>query len=266
MDKIITRYEELSSMFQDNYFQDKVALVTGAGQGIGRTIAITLAKAGCFVVINDVNKNNAKEVCSFITAAGHESTDAIYDISNDADVQKMSEEILSRFGKLDILVNNAGVVSTGSLFETSEEEWEHVMSVNLKGTFLTTKYFGEHMCQQKFGKIVNIASVAGKKGGGFFGNSVYAASKAGVMALTKGAAREFGPYSVNVNAITPGNISTSMTQNMTAEQMEKVLANVPLSRSGKPEDVANAVLYLVSPLSEYIAGEIMDVDGGLMLD
>jgi len=253
-------------MFLDNYFQDKVALVTGAGQGIGRAIAVTLAKAGCFVVVNDLNENYAQEVCNFITSVGHESTYAINDISSDSDVQKMSKEIISRFGKLDILVNNAGVISTTSLLETSEEEWEHVIRVNLKGTFLTTKYFGATMCQRKFGKIVNIASVAGKKGGGFLGNSIYAASKAGVMALTKGAAREFGPYNVNVNAITPGNISTRMTQSMTPEQMEKVLSNVPLSRSGKPEDVANAVLYLVSPLSEYITGEIMDVDGGLMMD
>src|SRR5699024_6716815 len=213
----------------NNYFQGKIALVTGSGEGIGREIAVTLAKAGCNVVVNDLNENSAQETCNLIHSEGYESDYEIYDVSKESEVKKMSEKILSRFKKVDILVNNVGIIATYQLLETSEEEWDKVMQVNLKSTFLTTKFFGAAMRQRKFGRIINISSVAGKTGGGFFGNSIYAASKAGVLALTKGAARELGPYNINVNAITPGNISTKMTQGMTDEQLAEVLSKVPLS-------------------------------------
>lgn len=253
-------------MFQNNYFEGKIALITGSGQGIGREIALTLARAGCYVLVNDLNEKNAQKTCHLIHSEGHKSDSFVYDVSKESEVKKMLEEILSRFKKVDILVNNVGIIATRPLLETSTEEWNKVMQVNLKSTFLTIKYIGANMCQRKFGRIINISSIAAKTGGGFFGNSVYATSKAGVIALTKGAAREFGPHNINVNAITPGNIKTKMTQRMTDEQLENVLLKVPLSRSGRTQDVANAVYFLASPLSDYITGEIIDIDGGLTMN
>ncbi len=176
------------------------------------------------------------------------------------------EATLKRFTKIDILVNNAAIISTGPLLETSVEAWERTHAVNLKSVFLCTKAVFPAMMAQRSGRIINIASVAGKRGGGFFGNACYASSKGGVIAFTKGAAREAGPYNITVNAIAPAMIETEMISGMPPDMRASLLRSIPLGRTGSVEDVAAAVCFLASDAAGFMTGEIMDVDGGLMMD
>jgi len=175
-------------------------------------------------------------------------------------------QCLDRFGRIDILVNNAGMVSVGPLTGISAKTWDQVMAVNLRGVFLCCREVFPLMMAQRSGRIVNIASVAGKRGGGLLGNSCYAASKGGVIAFTKGLAREAGPYNINVNAVCPALTDTDMTSGLSGIQREAIVQSMPLGRAGKPEDIAAAVCFLASDAAAFITGEIMDVDGGLMMD
>jgi 3-oxoacyl-[acyl-carrier protein] reductase len=245
--------------------KDRVALVTGAGRGIGRAIALGLARDGASVVVSDINLAIAQSVAAEIERDG-QSLAIETDVSSEAHTQEMVKAALERFGKIDILVNNAGILATGPLLETSVEVWERTHAVNLKGVFLCTKAVLPSMMAQRSGRIINIASVAGKRGGGFFGNTCYSSSKGGVIAFTKGAAREAGPYNITVNAIAPAMIETEMISAMPADKRESLLRSIPLGRTGSVEDVAAAVCFLASDGAGFMTGEIMDVDGGLMMD
>lgn len=244
----------------------KVAVVTGAGRGIGRSIALMLAERGADVVISDIQMENALQVVEEIKALGRQSIAIKADVANEEEVENMVKACVDKFGKLDILVNNAGLVSTKSLPETSLEEFDRVISVNLKGVFVCTKAVYPYMVKQKSGKIINIASVAGKRGGGLLGKSAYSAAKGGIIAFTKAIAREGGPNGINVNAICPGMTETEMIKDLTTEQRTAVINSIPLGRPGQTTDIAKAVCFLASGDSDYITGEIMDVDGGIMMD
>jgi NAD(P)-dependent dehydrogenase (short-subunit alcohol dehydrogenase family) len=246
--------------------ENKIAIVTGSGRGIGRAIALELAKQGADVAVSDINAESACAVAREIEVLGRRSLAVATDVADESQVQAMVRQCVEVFGKLDILVNNAGIVSTGTLTEISAEAWDRTMAVNLRSVFLCCKAVFPLMMAQRSGKIVNIASVAGKRGGGLLGNSCYAASKGGVIAFTKGIAREGGPYNINVNAITPALTETVMTSVLSDQQRESIVRAMPLGRAGKPEDIAAAVCFLASDSAAFITGEIMDVDGGLMMD
>jgi NAD(P)-dependent dehydrogenase (short-subunit alcohol dehydrogenase family) len=246
--------------------KDRVAIVTGSGRGIGRAIALALARSGANILVSDINLAIAQAVAAEVIDLGVRSLALETDVSSEAQAQQLVSATLAHFGKIDILVNNAGVLATGPLLETTVEVWERTHAVNLKGVFLCTKAVLPTMMGQRSGRIINIASVAGKRGGGFFGNTCYASSKGGVIAFTKGAAREAGPYNITVNAIAPAMIETEMISAMPAEKRESLLRSIPLGRTGSVEDVAAAVCFLASDGAGFMTGEIMDVDGGLMMD
>ncbi len=240
--------------------------MTGAGRGIGRAIALSLAREGASVTVSDVDLTSAGAVATEIVAFGGRSFAIGTDVSSEKQVARLVEATLEQFAKIDILVNNAGVLSTGPLLETSVEVWERTHAVNLKGVFLCTKAVFPALMAQRSGRIINIASVAGKRGGGVFGNTCYASSKGGVIAFTKGAAREAGPYNITVNAIAPAMIETDMISAMPPDARESLLRSIPLGRTGSVDNVAAAVCFLASDGAGFITGEIMDVDGGLMMD
>lgn len=244
----------------------KNALVTGAGQGIGKAIALALAEQGCNVAVNDLNGDLAKTAADEVAACGRKGIPVVGDVTSSSDVNRMFAEMASQLGSIDIVVNNAGMILKCPFWEITEAQWDKVMAVNVKGVFLCCQAAASYMRQQKSGKIINIASIAGKCGGGILGNTAYASSKAGVLGLTKGLARELGPYGVNVNAITPGLTETEMTKDITPEKKALVVNRIPLGRPGRAQDVAGAVVFLASSLADFISGEMMDVDGGFMMD
>jgi len=247
-------------------YQNKVAIVTGAGRGLGKAIAIALARRGTHVVVADINWDNAQKVADEIRDSGSQAVAVKTDVTDQGQVENMVAICLKTFGRIDILVNNAGITAPTPLVEITLEEWERMMAVNLRSVFLCSKAVFPTMTSQRSGKIINIASVAGKRGGGILGTSCYAASKGGVIAFTKAIAREGAPYGINVNAIAPGLSDTDMTKDISPEKREALLNMVPLRRAGKPEDVAAAACFLASDEADFITGEIMDVDGGLMMD
>ena len=244
----------------------KTAIITGSGRGIGRAIALAMAAQGANIVVNDVNMESAGEVVAEIEAMGRQAIAVKADVTAEEQVLAMVEACINRFGKLDILVNNAGIIQTAPVTEIDGKDWDRVMEVNLKGVFLCCKAVLAPMKAQHGGKIVNIASVAGKRGGGLLGNSCYSASKGGVIAFTKSLARESGPFGINVNAITPAFTDTEMTRSIAPDKKEFIIKMLPLGRVGQPSDIAGAVCFLASSMSDYMTGEIMDVDGGLMCD
>jgi 3-oxoacyl-[acyl-carrier protein] reductase len=246
--------------------QGKTAIVTGAGRGIGRAVALALAQCGAHVVVVDINPENAHRVAEEICAGGGSAVAVLADVTDRLQVDGIVATATQVFGRVDILVNNAGIVLKSSLLETSLDEWERLMAVNVRSVFLCCKAVFPAMMAQRSGKIVNIASVAGKRGGGIMGNSSYAASKGAVIAFTKGIAREGAPHGINVNAVTPGFTDTEMTRGLDREKTEAIMKSVPLGRAAQPEDIAKAVCFLVSDNAAFITGEIMDVDGGLMMD
>lgn len=244
----------------------KTAIITGSGRGIGRAIALAMAQQGADIVINDVNMESAQEVVAEIEALGRQAIAVKADVTLEEQVETMVQACIDRFGKLDILVNNAGIIQTVPVTEINGKDWDRVMEVNLKGVFLCCKAALTPMKAQRSGKIINIASVAGKRGGGLLGNSCYSASKGGVIAFTKSVARECGPFGINVNAITPAFTDTEMTRSIAPDKKEFIIKMLPLGRVGQPEDIAGAVCFLASSMSDYMTGEVMDVDGGLMCD
>jgi len=247
-------------------FINKVVVVTGGGQGIGRAICLKFALANGKVIIIDMNEETAKTVKDEIKKKGFNAVAYKGDVSNAEEIKSIFNEILAKYGRVDVLINNAGIVSTKAFLDASEEDWDRIMNINLKGAFNTCRSVFPAMVAQRHGKIINIASIAGKRGGGIFGNTLYAASKAGVIGMTKGLAREGGPYGINVNAICPGPTNTAMIEGFTGEKRENFLNTIPLRRFGEPEDVANMALFLASDMARQITGEISDVDGGVMLD
>ncbi len=241
----------------------KVALVTGAAQGIGRAIALLLAQNGADVVISDVNLAKAEETAKEIEGAGRRAMPVRVDVSRAEEVEGMVQAILDRFGHIDILVNNAGIARDKLILRMTEEDWNAVLDVNLKGTFHCTKAVVRHMSKQRSGKIVSIASVVGEMGNA--GQANYSASKAGVIGLTKTVAREFAQRGINVNAIAPGYIETAMTEALPEKAKEELKRQIPLDRLGRPEDVAEAVLFLVSESASYITGQVLNVNGGIWM-
>ncbi len=218
------------------------------------------------MVVSDINPAIAQLVAAEVTSLGCRSLALQIDVSSEEDAKRLIGAALGEFAKIDILVNNAGILATGPLLETTVEVWERTHAVNLKGVFLCTKAVLPSMMAQRSGRIINIASVAGKRGGGFFGNTCYSSSKGGVIAFTKGAAREAGPYNITVNAVAPAMIETEMISAMPADKRESLLRSIPLGRTGSADDVAAAVCFLASDGAGFMTGEIMDVDGGLMMD
>jgi len=240
-----------------------VALVTGAAQGIGKAVALLLARNGADIVVSDINLEKAEETAKEVQPLGRKALAVKVDVAKLDDVEKMVEAILAQFGKVDILVNNAGIARDKLILRMTEEDWDAVLNINLKGTFNCTKAVVRHMSKQRSGKIVNIASVVGEMGNAGQGN--YAASKAGVIGFTKTIAREFAQRGINVNAIAPGYIETPMTDALPEKAKEELKRLIPMDRLGKPEDVAEAVLFLVSESANYITGQVLNVNGGIYM-
>jgi len=243
--------------------EGKVALVTGGGRGIGKEIAMLFAREGADIVIWDVNQLDAENTCKEIETLGRKTSSGQVDVTDYAKVEEAVNKILDKFNKIDILVNNAGITKDNLLLRMSQAEWDAVINVNLKGTFNCTKACARPLIKQRQGKIVNIASIIGIMGNA--GQANYAASKAGIIALTKTAAREMGSRNINVNAIAPGFIQTAMTDKLPDELKQKMLSNIPLGKLGSPKDVANACLFLASNEADYITGQTIVVDGGMVM-
>lgn len=237
--------------------EQKVALVTGAGQGIGKGIALALAREGCRVVVTDINKDTADSVTEEINNAGGQAVSANGDVSNREEVKNMFA-CSSVFGPVEILVNNAGVFPMSPFGETSQEEWEYTFNVNVKGVFNCSQE--ALYCMPEGGRIISISSIASRVG--IPGLVNYCASKAAVEGFTRALAVELADRNITVNAIAPGSIVTPGADGLSDEALAQTIANVPLRRRGSPEDIANAVLYLASPQGHYVTGQVMVVDGG----
>ena len=243
---------------------EKTALVTGASRGIGRATALELARAGARVAVNFAgNRAAAQEVVSLIEAAGGQAMLVQADVGSAAEVEAMVKAVVERFGRIDILVNNAGITRDNLILRMKEEDWDAVMHTNLRGIFNCTKAVAKSMMKQRYGRIVSMTSVVGVMGNA--GQANYAAAKAGVIGFTKSMAKELASRNITVNAVAPGYISTDMTSNLPEQARQELQSQIPLQRLGTPEDVAAAVLFLVSPGADYITGQTLHVDGGMVM-
>jgi 3-oxoacyl-[acyl-carrier protein] reductase len=243
--------------------KDQVAVVTGAGRGIGRAIALQLAREGATLACWDIEEESAAQTAGEVEAMGRSSLSFRVDVARFNQVSSAVEEILGRFSRIDILVNNAGITRDNLLARMSEEEWNQVLDVNLKGTFNCTKAVVKQMMKQRSGRIVNIASVVGLMGNA--GQANYCASKAGIIGFTKAVAKELASRTITVNAVAPGFIETEMTKGLGDRGIEAFLQTIPLRRLGKPEDVTQLVSFLVSEEAGYVTGQVINVDGGLLM-
>jgi len=242
----------------------KVALVTGGSRGIGREIAIELARHGASVVISYVNnEEKAVEVVKEIQKFSVKGMCIKADVSKEEEVKKLVDAIKDELGTIDILVNNAGINRDTLLIRMNTQEWDQVIDTNLKGTYLCTRLVAKDMIKKRYGKIINIASVAGVAGN--YGQANYSASKAGVIGFTKAVAKELASRGINVNAVAPGLIETDMTQALKEEVKETLIKSVPMGRLGSPKDVANLVVFLASDKSDYITGQTINIDGGMIM-
>ena len=244
-------------------FKGQVALVTGSARGIGRAIAEALARKGVALAIADVNLDEAKATSADLAKNGVKTMALRIDVSNSREVITAFEEILKEFGRLDILVNNAGITRDSLLLRMKEEDWDAVIDVNLKGVFLCAKEAVKAMAKQRYGRIVNIASVVAFMGNP--GQANYSASKAGIVGLTKTLAKEYASRGITANAVAPGFITTAMTDALTENVKEEMKKAIPMARFGTIEDVANAVVFLASPSSGYITGQVIHVNGGMYM-
>ncbi len=240
----------------------EVAIVTGAARGIGKAIALGLVAEGASVVISDVMEE-VHQTAEEIRKLGGQAASIVGNVTKMADCEAMVAEAIKTFGKLDILVNNAGITKDNLLMRMSEEDWDAVLTINLKGAFLCTKAAIKPMMKQRSGKIVNIASVIGLMGNA--GQANYAASKGGLISFTKTMAKELGSRNIRVNAIAPGFIESKMTDALSAEARENLMRLIPLNFLGKPEHVADAVVFLASPAASYITGHVLNIDGGMAM-
>ena len=243
--------------------KDKVALVTGGGQGIGRVIGDNLAKSGAHVVLGDINLENAEKSAKAILANGGSASAILLNVADPESVKEVFDSIVKEFKPLDILVNNAGITKDGLFVRMKEDDWDRVLAVNLKGSFLCGQQAAKQMMKQRQGAIVNIASIVGVMGNA--GQANYSASKAGLIGLTKTMARELAPRNITVNAVAPGFIDTEMTRVLDEKIRDKLIEQIPLSRLGLPDDIAHSVAFLVSDRSSYITGQVMNVNGGMLM-
>ena len=240
-----------------------IAVVTGAGRGIGRAIALKFAAEGADIVCVSRTAENSEKVAGEIRALGRRAWAWAVDVSDAKGVAEAGEQIVAQTGRVDILVNNAGVTRDGLLMRMSEEEWDTVLDTNLKGAFLFTKTLARTFLKQRSGRIINVASVIGLIGNA--GQSNYASSKAGLIGFTKSVARELASRGVTVNAVAPGFIETDMTAVIGDEIRKELLRKIPLNCFGQPEDIAHAALYLAGPAARYVTGQVLVVDGGLVM-
>ncbi len=246
------------------FLNGKVAVVTGASRGIGKAIALAMAGAQADIVVNYAGRADAaEETAGAIRQIGRRALVHQADVSNSQQVQQMIDATLAEFGKIDILVNNAGVTRDNLILRMKEEDWDSVMAINLKSAFNTIKAVARPMVKARCGRIINISSVVGLYGNP--GQANYAAAKAGLIGLTKTMAKELGPRNITVNAVAPGFIMTDMTENLSGEAKEKLTSSIALNRLGKPEDVASLVAFLASDFCGYITGQVIGVDGGIIM-
>jgi meso-butanediol dehydrogenase/(S,S)-butanediol dehydrogenase/diacetyl reductase len=252
----------------------QVAIVTGAGQGIGKAAALALAAAGADTIVSDINEASAKETAAAIAATGRRTLAIRADVGNLAEIDRMVSEAVAHFGKIDTLVNNAGVTRRAYIMDLTEDDWDRIFRVNAKGVFFCLQRVAREMIPRRSGRIINIASIAGK---GFPGtsNAIYAASKGAVISLTKTAAQQLGRHNINVNAVCPGIVRTALYAEMvrvmaekegaTVEEIERrATESVPLRRANEPEDIADMIVFLASPGASNISGQAFNVDGGLI--
>jgi 3-oxoacyl-[acyl-carrier protein] reductase len=243
--------------------QGKVAIVTGAAQGIGRAIAEALAHAGADIVVADLDPGRSADAVAMVEKIGRKALNVKVNVADANDTKAMAEHVMKSWGKIDILVNNAGITRDALLLRMKEEDWNLVLQVNLNGTFNCTKAVLQPMTKQRYGRIVNIASIVGAMGN--VGQANYAASKAAVIGFTKTVAREYASRNVTVNAVAPGFIDTTMTQGLPAEVKETLQKQIPLGRLGTPGDIAAAVRFLVSDDAAYVTGQVLHVNGGMLM-
>ncbi len=243
--------------------ENQIAVVTGAGRGIGRAIALKFAAEGADVVCVSRTAENSEKVAGEVRALGRKAWALAVDVSDSAAVSAAAEKILADCGKVDILVNNAGVTRDGLLMRMSDADWDAVLDTNLKGAFLFTKAFTRAFVKQRAGRIINVASIIGLIGNA--GQANYAASKAGLIGFTQSVARELGSRNITVNALAPGFIETDMTAALGEDLKTELLEKIPLKSLGQPEDIANAALYLASPGARYVTGQVLTVDGGMVM-
>ncbi|QEK12022.1 3-oxoacyl-[acyl-carrier-protein] reductase [Crassaminicella thermophila] len=242
----------------------KTAVVTGGSRGIGKAIALKLAELGANVVVNYTRSSDkADEVVKIIKDMGRDAIALKADVSNTEEVKNFFKEIEKKFDTIDILVNNAGITKDTLLMKMKDEDWDKVININLKGTYNCTKAVTRKMMKQRSGKIINVASVVGVMGNA--GQANYAASKAGIIGFTKSVAKELGSRGINVNAVAPGFIQTEMTDKLSEEVIENYSKNIPLGKLGTPEDVANVIAFLCSDGARYITGQVINIDGGMVM-
>lgn len=241
----------------------KVAVITGASRGIGKSIALALAAQGATIVAMDMEQSATDAIVAELKAGGTQAIGVVGNVTVAADVERMIDAAMEAFGRIDILVNNAGITRDGLIMRMKDEDWDAVLSVNLKGAFLCTRSAFKVMSKQRYGRIINIASVVGQMGNA--GQANYCASKAGLIGLTKSNAREMAKRNVTVNAVAPGFIATAMTDALSQKVREELEAQIPLERLGSADDIANAVVFLASEASGYITGHVLSVNGGMYM-
>lgn len=248
--------------------QGKIALVTGAGseRGIGKSTAYELAKRGATVIAADINIDGAKKVAKELDEKGYRAVGKRVDVTSRESVNNLIQCTINEFGRIDILVNNAGITKSTNILDITDEEWDLIFSINMKGIFYSTQAVLPSMLKHKYGRIVNLSSIAGKQGGGVFGTSHYAASKAGVLGFSKSVAREVSEHGITVNCVTPGLIDTDITADMSSTVRAERHNQIVMKRPGTTKEVAATIAFLASTDASYITGEEIDVNGGLLMD